>query len=167
MHINTLVPDFALPDLSGNIHHLDDYRGKIVIVNFCSAECPWSERADKNLMEISNRFSGQVVVLPVASNLNETDEMINEAIHQRDISFVLRDVGCGLADLWQAQTTPHAFVIDQSGILRYRGAIDDVTFRKRTPERFYVVEAVAALMSGRLPEVQETSAYGCAIVRIL
>jgi peroxiredoxin len=167
LHINTLVSDFALPDLDGNIHHLSDYRGKIVIVNFWSAECPWSERADQCLTEISNRFPDQVVILPITSNGNESDEMINDAIHQRGIRFVLRDAGCGLADLWQAQTTPHVFVIDQSGFLRYRGAVDDVTFRKRTSERFYVKEAVDAIMGGRLPDAQETLSYGCAIVRIL
>jgi hypothetical protein len=165
--INTLVPDFALPDIDGNPHRLSDYHGKIVIVNFWSAECPWSERADKSLMTLSNRFPEQVMMLPIASNMNESDEMIIEAIRQRGIRFVLRDTGCGLANLWQAQTTPHAFVVDRSGVLRYCGAVDDVTFRKRTPAQFYVEEAVDALMNGSLPEVQETPPYGCAIVRIL
>jgi len=167
MQINSVTPDFALPDQNGQLHRLSDYRGKIVIVNFWSAECPWSERADKNLMATMNQLSDQVVVLPVASNASESDEMIIEATNQRGIHFVLRDVDCRLADLWQAQTTPHVFVIDQSGILRYCGAVDDVTFRKRTPAQFYVEEAVEALMDGRLPDVQETPAYGCAIVRSL
>jgi peroxiredoxin len=167
MLINSLVPDFALPDLDGNLHHLSDYRGKIIIVNFWSAECPWSERADKGLLALTNRFPEQVVMLPIVSNVNETDEMINEAIHQRGLRYVLRDAGCRVADLWQAQITPQVFVIDQSGILRYCGAVDDVTFRKRTQARFYVEETAEALISGCLPTVQETPAYGCTIVRIL
>jgi hypothetical protein len=165
--MNQPVPDFSLPDQTGRIHRLSDYRGRIVIVNFWSAECPWSERADISLLALCNRFPGQVVMLPIASNVNESDEMINAAIHQRGIGFVLRDAGGGLEDLWQAQTTPHVFVIDQSGLLRYRGAVDDVTFRKKIPARFYVEETVEALISGRLPEVQETPSYGCTIVRIL
>ena len=145
---------------------MGDYLVQIVIVNFWSAECPWSERADKSLSAIRSRLPEQVVILPIASNGNESDEMINEAIHQRGIRFVLRDTGCGLADLWQAQTTPHAFVIDPSGVLRYRGAVDDVSFRKKDPTRFYVEEAVETLMKGRLPEPQEAPPYGCAIVRL-
>ena len=90
------------------------------------------------------------MVLPIAANQNESDEMINEVRCQRGIPLVLRDAGCRVADEWQAQTTPHAFVIDPSGILRYRGPVDDVTFRKRTPERFYVEEAVDALLKGRI-----------------
>ena len=166
LQTNQSVPDFSLPDQNGRLHRLSEYRGKLVIVNFWSAECPWSERADKNLAALRNRFPGQVVMLLIASNVNEADGMVNEAIHQRGIGFVLRDAGCKLADFWQAQTTPHAFVIDQSGILRYRGAVDDVTFRKKDPSMFYIEEAVKALINGRLPDMQETPPYGCAIVRI-
>jgi peroxiredoxin len=167
MLINGLVPDFTLPDQNEHIHRLSDYRGKIVIVNFWSAGCPWSERADKSLMSFVARFPDQVVMLPVAANRNETDEMVHEVSNRRGIPLLLRDTGCGVADVWQAQTTPHAFVIDPAGILRYRGAVDDVTFRKRTPERFYVEEAVDALLNGHLPDLQETPPYGCAIVRMV
>ena len=29
-----LAPDFALQDVDGSIHHLSDYRGKVVMLNF-------------------------------------------------------------------------------------------------------------------------------------
>ena len=32
--------DFVLPDLSGKMHHLSDYRGKWVIVNYWATWCP-------------------------------------------------------------------------------------------------------------------------------
>lgn len=178
MLINTSAPDFSLPSTSSpnngllyppkslsRSKSLSEYLGYIVVVNFWSAECPWSERADKHLLAILNRYPDKVVILPIASNLNETSDSIAEAIRQRGLDFVLLDNGCELADTWGAQTTPHAFVIDQSGILRYQGAIDDVTFRQRNAERFYVEQAVLALLDGRLPDVQETQPYGCTIVR--
>ena len=106
----------------------------------------------------------EVVVLAIASNQNESEAQINEAMRQRGLKFVLRDAGGRAAKAFQAQTTPHAFVIDPSGILRYHGAVDDVTFRKRTATRWYVEEAVEALLDGRQPEITETPAYGCTIV---
>ena len=166
MQTNISVPDFSLCDTGGNIHRLSDYRGKVAIVNFWSAECPWSERADQRLKAVVDQANGQVAILPVASNSNEPVEFITQALHQRGLDFVLVDQGSRLAEQWGAQTTPHAFVVDQSGILRYQGAVDDVTFRKRTPEIFYVEQAVAALLSGKLPETQESPPYGCTIVRI-
>jgi hypothetical protein len=75
------------------------------------------------------------------------------------------DANCFVADLYEAQTTPHVFVIDREGILRYRGAVDDVTFRQRTPARFFLDEAVEALLEGHVPALVESPAYGCTIVR--
>jgi hypothetical protein len=56
-------------------------------------------------------------------------------------------------------------VVDKGGILRYRGAVDDVTFRNRKATRFYLKEAVESLLDGRLPGLTDTPAYGCTIVR--
>jgi hypothetical protein len=79
--------------------------------------------------------------------------------------MVLMDTNCFAADLYEAQTTPHVFVVDREGILRYRGSVDDVTFRQRTPSHFFLDEAVEALLEGRLPPLMESPAYGCTIVR--
>jgi len=70
-----------------------------------------------------------------------------------------------VADLYGAVSTPHVFVLDRDGILCYRGAVDDVTFRKRQATHFFLEEAVEALLEGHLPTLTETPAYGCAIVR--
>jgi citrate synthase len=67
--------------------------------------------------------------------------------------------------LYEAVTTPHTFVVDRDGILRYRGAVDDVTFRNREATRFFLEEVVEALLDGHLPTLTETPAYGCTIVR--
>ncbi len=165
LDLNQPAPEFTLPDLNGRIHMLSDYRGRIVIVNFWSAECPHSERFDA---DITSRLAGwgtEVVLLSVASNANEPDEMIKAAARRRKIPVLLRDADQKVADRYEAQTTPHVFVIDRVGILRYRGAVDDVAFRRREPTRFYLQEAVEALLSERLPDVTEVKPFGCTIVR--
>ncbi|GAB4494457.1 MAG: hypothetical protein Fur0016_19120 [Anaerolineales bacterium] len=166
MNLNSPAPDFFLPDLSGKVHRLSDYRGKIVVVNFWSAECPWSEQSDSEIQKASEAWQGRVFILRVASNAHETDEMLRDASHARGLDIILKDSAAQVADLYEAQTTPHCFVVDENGLLRYQGAFDDCTFRKRTASRFYVGEAVNALLSGHLPEVQDTPPYGCAIVRL-
>lgn len=165
MEPGNFAPDFTLPDLEGAPHTLSDYRARVVIVNFWSAECPWAERADSQLKQWLGGWGKRVVLLTVASNVNETPELIAGTARQRGLTPILLDSGCRVADAWGAQTTPHVFVVDESGILRYQGAVDDVTFRQREPKRFYLQEAVDALLAGRLPEVASTPAYGCTIVR--
>ncbi|MEK6751743.1 MAG: redoxin domain-containing protein [Chloroflexota bacterium] len=162
---NHPVPDFELPDLHGNLHRLSDYRGRIVIVNFWSCECPHSERTDKAIMSMFVQWRDDVSMLTIASNRNETAEAVKNAAEARRLPTVLHDANCQVADLFEAQTTPHVFVIDRDGILRYRGSVDDVTFRNRIPTRFFLDLAVESLLEGHLPELTESPAYGCTIVR--
>ncbi|MGE5641626.1 MAG: redoxin domain-containing protein [Byssovorax cruenta] len=165
MQLNEPASDFELPDLQGNPHKLSEYRGKIVIINFWSAECPHSERADRSILARLCQWSPNVVLLSIAANRNESTRMLEKVSKARQLPTVLIDAQHIVADAYEAVTTPHAFVVDREGILRYRGAVDDVAFRQRQATRFYLAEIVEALLEGRQPEIQETIAYGCAIVR--
>lgn len=165
MQLNQPAPDFELTDLRGKFHRLSDYRGRIVIVNFWSAECPHSERTDHYLLTRLERWNGEVVLLSVASNRNESVQMVEESAKTRRIPTILIDAEQVVADLYEAVTTPQVFVVDRQGILRYRGAVDDMKFRQPKPTRLYLQEAIEALLDGRNPDVTEMPAYGCAIVR--
>lgn len=165
MQINQRVPDFSLPDLDGNLVQSRDLRGRIVIVNFWSCECPHSERTDREIMAMLVQWGEDVALLPVAANSIESADMIGQVARMRRLPPVLLDKGHLVADLFDAETTPQVFVLDREGILRYSGAMDNASFRLRRPTRFYLDEAVEALLAGRLPEVGETPPYGCAIVR--
>jgi peroxiredoxin len=164
IEINSPAPDFELPDLNGRLHRLSDHRGQIVIVNFWSCECPQSERTDRAIMAMLAQWE-DVVLLTIASNRNESADAIKAAVEAHCLPAVLVDENCRVANQFEAQTTPHVFVIDRDGILRYRGAVDNVTFRQRSATRFFLDEAVESLLEGRLPTLTESPAYGCAIVR--
>ncbi len=165
MNINEPVLDFELLDLNGNLQRLSDHRGRIVIVNFWSCECPHSERTDKAILSMFVQWQDDVTMLTIASNRNETAEALREAAESRRLPNVLQDADCRVANLFDAQTSPHVFIIDREGILRYRGSVDDVTFRQRKPTRFFLDEAVELLLAGQLPTLTESPAYGCVIVR--
>jgi peroxiredoxin len=167
MELNQLAPEFTLPDLQGRIHLLSDYRGRIVVVNFWSAECPHSQRVDNSFRDYQAEWGEAVVILSIASNSNESQEMLLRIAQRRKLSPVLRDADHAVADRYEAQATPHAYLIDARGVLRYRGAVDDVSFRQREPRRYYLKEAVDALLSGHMPDLMETQPFGCTIVRYL
>ena len=165
MQINDPAPDFELPDLQGNLYKLSDYRGRIVILNFWSCECPHSERADCLIAEWLKEWGREVELFPIASNRSESAQEVEEASRSRNLPKVLIDAEQVVADLYEAVTTPHVFVVDRDGVLRYRGAVDDVTFRQRTATRFFLKEAIDMLLEGHLPTLTEIPAYGCTIVR--
>ena len=160
-----IAPDFTLPDLQGNHHRLSEGRGRIVILNFWSAECPYAARADRELSGYIQEWGEAVLLLSIASNANEPVDLLRRIADERGLAPVLYDAQQQVADLYGAVTTPHLFVIDADGILRYQGAIDDVTFRQRSPTRAYLKQAVEAVLAGRDPEPAETQPYGCTVVR--
>ena len=165
MDINRLAPDFELRGLDGSLNGLSDYRGRIVVVNFWSADCPHVERTDARMLASLARWGAQVVLLAIASNANESAGALENASRSRGPLTVMQDTGNVVADLYAAQVTPEVCVVDRAGVLRYRGAVDDVSFRQRVPTRFYLEEAVEALLDGNLPTVAEVPAFGCSIIR--
>ena len=165
MEINQPAPDFELPDFEGKIHRLHDYLGRIVIINFWSCECQHSERTDKAIMAIFVQWADDVVMLSIAANRNENVEALKTAANARRLPMVLINAQCSVADLYQAQITPHVYVVDKDSILRYRGSIDGVTFRSRTPTRFFLDETIESLLKRHLPTLTEIPAYGCTIVQ--
>jgi peroxiredoxin len=165
LQIGQNAPDFHLIDINGNSHSLEDFLGKVVVVNFWSAECLWTRRTDETLQLLLQDWGEQVVLLSVASNVHEDPELVRAAANERRLPYLLLDEKAKLADLYRAQTTPHLFVIDRQGILRYQGAFNNITFRQRTATKNYLRQAVEAVLAGEDPDPAETPAYGCTIVR--
>ncbi|HEY66077.1 MAG TPA: redoxin domain-containing protein [Caldilineae bacterium] len=161
------APDFQLSDMEGRTHRLADYRGQIVILNFWSAECPISEAFDPYFNERCEEWTRRgIILLAIDSNSHYDDDEIRRVASERKLRFpILRDRGNVVADLYGALTTPHIFLIDRQGILRYRGAVDDRTFRKREPDVNYLEEALAAVLEDRPVPTPETQPFGCTIVR--
>jgi peroxiredoxin len=160
------APDFELPDLEGNLYRRSSLVGRILVINFWSADCPHSVRADKRLLELKSQWGDRVAVWSVASNRNERVVDLAQAAAERAVKPLLLDPDQAVFDLYGAQATPHMFLIDAAGIVRYAGAPDDVTFGRPQPTRSYVGAAVAALLAGGGPPLTESPAYGCAIVRM-
>lgn len=164
--LNQPAPDFTLATLDGDTHQLSDYRGQIVVVDFWSAECPISREYDAYFNDFVERFEDEdVVLLAIDSNAYD-DATIADAHDERDLDFpVLRDAGNEIADEYGATTTPHAFVVDREGILRFRGHVDDRSWEQKTTTTDYLTAVVEALLAGEEPPVTEQPAYGCAINR--
>ena len=100
------APDFHLSDLNGKTHSLGDYRGRIVLLNFWSAECSWAERADLELLSCLRQWGERVATLWIAVNAYETREMRVQVALQRGLSPVLQDAQQMVANLYGASNTP-------------------------------------------------------------
>ena len=158
-----VAPDIDLLDLDGIRRRLKDQHGRLTVLNFWSAQCPWSERTDAATLDAVREADADLWT--IASCAGESPDRILEVSTARKLPVVLLDPDQAVADRYQAQATPHVYVIDTQGLLRYRGAPDDTGFGFSPRTRSYLGDALRAIRQGRAPDPAETPAHGCAIVR--
>jgi peroxiredoxin len=159
------APDFKLSDLEGHSWELADFHATLLVIFFWSAECAWSQRCDPAALLLQQEFGNKVNWVAMASNADETITQLKQAAKQRQLPLVLVDKDQQMADHFEAVTTPQYFVFDQERRLRYQGAFDDANFRQRSATKPYLADAIRALLNGEKPEPEQTTSYGCAIVR--
>jgi hypothetical protein len=102
----------------------------------------------------------------VDSNSNEPLEEVRAYASQVGFDFpVYLDKNNVLADRFNVLATTDTFVMDSSGVMRYRGYIEDALNPTRTTKQGLRL-AIEAVLAGKPVEVAETKARGCAIRRV-
>jgi peroxiredoxin len=159
------VPDFKLKTADGKTEYsLSQFKGKIVVIEFIATTCPYSLAEDKVIRQICADYGKKgVVFLGINSNRQEPAEEVAKHQQKAKLGFpVLKDWNNVVADVFKASHTPHIFVIDGKGILRYEGAIEPQSGEK-TP---YLRNALDDLLAGREVKVKNTEQWGCTIKRV-
>jgi peroxiredoxin len=121
LKIGDEAPNFLLKDLEGFQVSLDQFRGKVVLLNFwatwcgpCRIEMPAMEqlyksfsRKDFEILAVSTDPQGTAVTRPFQQEMGFTFPVLHDA----DFRIGLR---------YGARTLPMTFLIDQQGIIRKR-----------------------------------------------
>ena len=163
--IGEKISSLSMPDSSGKLHSLADYRGKILVFAFWSFKCPVSLAYNERLMALQKKYQARgVVLLGIASNANESAEEIRRNASNLKISFpLLLDSDGSFAERIGANHTPSMLILDPDGVLRYRGAPDNNKIPGMSDRMAYAEEALEALLSGRPLQTPETKEFGCTI----
>jgi peroxiredoxin len=161
------APAFNLKDEVGASHALDQYRGKIVILEWTNPECPFVQRhyGGKTMQRTLATFDRKKVVwLAVDSTSHNTPAKSKAWKAEQGFPYpVLQDPSGEAGHAYGAKTTPHMFVIDEKGVLRYAGAIDDDPRGRSTTPTNYVEKAVNALATGKAVSPTTSDPYGCTV----
>ena len=129
------TPVFELTGLDGKHYRLDDFRGKVVLVNFWATWCDPCRDEMPSIERLEQKLAGRPFVA-LAVNLDEPEARIRKYLSQARLNLtVLLDPGRKAANAWNARILPASFVVGPNGAMRYSvvGEIDWTA--KRTVER--------------------------------
>lgn len=171
------APAFAIMSASGEEVALNDYLGKLVVLEWTNHECPYVERhyESGNMQNLQKTMTkNDVVWLTVISSApgkqgHVNREQANQLTKDRDAmpTQVLFDESGDVGRAYAAKTTPHMYVIDKQGVLQYMGAIDSddgIFFVDESEATNYVTLAINELSSGKTTVSQAvTKPYGCSV----
>lgn len=170
------APAFELPDADGNTYTLNQYLGKIIVLEWTNYDCPFVRKfySTGTMQAMQKKYTGSGVVwLSICSSApgkqgNFTAEEWGRRIRETGsgATAVLLDESGRVGHLYGASNTPHVYVIGRDGFLAYQGAVDD----QRTADpamagegRNYLAEALDALLSGLSVPTPQTRSYGCSV----
>jgi hypothetical protein len=170
------APNFTAVDSKGISHSLSEYRGKPVVLEWTNADCPFTRKhyTSGNMQSVQTlaRRDG-VVWLSVISSAPGKQGFVDGAgadALTRDRgaapAAVLLDPSGSVAHLYHAKTTPHMYVIDRDGTLKYMGGMDSIATTEVSDiaaAEPYLKEAMLAVVDNKPVPHPVTKPYGCSI----
>ena len=113
------TPALELEDLSGQMHRLADYRGKVVLVNFWATWCEPCRAEMPSIDGLRGALDGKPFQV-LAVNLAEPLSRIEKFAGTMPLHFpLLRDRDGAVAKAWRARLLPASFLIGRDGRIRY------------------------------------------------
>lgn len=119
------LPDYRLPDLTGNERSLSEWRGKIVIVNFWATWCPPCREEIPEFVALQHEYQDQG--LQFVGIAIETKESIEKYLDFVDINYpmlIAGDQGIILTQQWgnSAGILPFSLIFNQQGRMIHKQA---------------------------------------------
>ena len=165
--LGAVVADFTLPDADGHEHTLASLKGsKGTVILFIATKCPVSNAYNERMQKLAEDYASRGVnVVGVNSNVAELAPEVKQHAAEKGLKFtILKDAGNKIADRFDAQVTPEAYLLDASGKLVYHGRVDN----SRNGDSITATElrdAIEAVLAGKAVEKTEAKAFGCSIKR--
>jgi len=152
-----------------SIAPLADSSTKAVALIFVSNDCPVANAFQPSLVAFHKAYAGRGVVCVQVhcSSVVTADEVKKHVVEFSITMPVVFDPKQKLGRLTGAKVTPEAIVIDRTGTVRYRGAINNLYAgygkKRRVATAHYLQDAVDAVLAGETVKTPKTKPVGCFI----
>lgn len=166
--VGNQAPPLTLPDTAGTRHEIVGRAPATVVVWTCN-HCPYALAWHDRLVSAARDYADRGVRF-YAVNSNDAErypadslEAMRARVSGEDWPFpYLHDEGQQAARAWNAQVTPHVYVLDADGLVRYEGA-PDADHMQPGENAAWLRAALDAVLEGREPQPAATEPLGCSI----
>ena len=118
LQIGSEAPSFRLRDLGGAEVSLDQYRGKIVMLDFWATWCGPCRISMPILEDLQKEFPNDMSILAI--NMQESRPDVAGFVEKRRLrARVLLDEQGRVAETYGASSIPMQVIIDRNGIIRH------------------------------------------------
>ena len=159
--------DLTLHDQHGKKINPADYHGKVLVLEWTNWQCPFIKRhyQDKTTQALADKYRDQGVVWLAVNSTKSHDVAFNKKHAAKyGITYPVLDDHTGkFGRRFEAKTTPHLFVFDDTGAVVYRGALDDDPRGNQGERRNYVAQALDAVLADKDVPTPKTKPYGCSV----
>jgi peroxiredoxin len=132
---NRRAPGFSLADSKFQQHDPQDYKGKVLIVEFMQTTCSICMRLTESLLQVKAKYGDKIGILSVTTlpdNYQKADQFAAEHKVTWPILFDSGQVMMSYLKVTPANPKvnfPHLFIIDGNGTIRedFEGAEDAAT----------------------------------------
>jgi peroxiredoxin len=107
-------PDFTLRDLSGNDVSLEDFRGKVVLLEFWATWCPPCRAAVPELIALHKQMQGRDFAL-IAVSMDENRDKVKDFVDEQGIPYLVLIDDAGISSQYGVFSIPTSFIIDRNG----------------------------------------------------
>lgn len=116
---DSLAPAFTLKALDGEPHRLEDYRGKVMLVNFWASWCPPCLAELPGMQRLSDRMAAEAFEILII-NVGESPFRVSKFMKLVGVRLTaLLDAKGETFQAWGGTIYPTSFVLDSEGRIRY------------------------------------------------
>ena len=172
------APEFKLLDSYGNEISLSSFIGKKVVLEWTNHGCPYvAKHYETGNMQSTQEFAKEeeIIWLSIISSAPGTQGYVSSddanaltITRKASPSHVLFDPTGKVGRIYDAKTTPHMYIINEEGLMKYQGAIDDAggrgfMNRDLLKAKNYVKESLQQMGTGEEISSPVTKPYGCSV----
>jgi thiol-disulfide isomerase/thioredoxin len=168
--VGAKAPQFSLVNaVDGKTVAMKPDDGTLKVVVFTCNQCPYAKAFEPRIIEVARNYASKGVRF-YAIDPNDDQKYAEETLENMKARAVekgypypyLKDGDSKIARAYGARVTPHVFVVDGEGVIRYRGYVDD-SAKPEERKTTGLTNALNSLIDGRSVATAETRAFGCSI----